>query len=119
MANKNVVHPGPPSHDGPTPQYTGGNHPRGKLFGPDKTGIKSEDPGADKTDGLGAAVQVHGPGDARGVNATQGYTVIGESPVSDAKPYDSLCREREYVGIPIDEDLDGDYTGGTGNRSAS
>lgn len=113
----NVV-PSKINHDRSRVKFSGGEHPRGKLFPGDKTGICADDAKENKGHELGAADHVL-PGGERATQA-KGYTVLSDSPVSDAEGYDKLTRgPREYVGIDIDEDLDGDYTGGTGNGKAS
>jgi hypothetical protein len=110
-----LVVPSDINHDRSRVKFSGGDHPRGKLFPGDQTGIKADDANESKGHELGAAQHVL-PGGERAAQA-KGYTVLSPSPVSGAEEYGKLTRgPREYVGIDIDEDLDGDYTGGTDNR---
>lgn len=78
-----------PTHNGPAPEFTGGRHPRGKLAPGDKTGTGVADP-----EGATAV----GPDGARHAGV-KGYTVLGASPVSDAKPHGNLTSD------PVDHTL--------------
>jgi len=108
------------NHDRSRVKFSGGEHPRGKLFPGDKTGICADDADENKGHELGAADHVL-PGGERAQQA-KGYTVLSQSPVNHQEPYSgehAVTRQRDTIGIDIDEDLDGDYTGGTGNGKAS